>query len=302
MSLRSIPRAKTALPSPLLGNEGERDHSLVLMRVVMPLFEFQIDPDSLEFVFSDGRLSIRRFDDDKHLSDLDIFSKQDRRDIEQERWAIVAEGDDLSGYETDISMLLMTFQLLSNRITPFIKFRLSEDHGLARRMNDTAMHIRLRGYLYQTYSFKDFPHIDAVYMMLRKAEQTSVRLKNAFYFLYRAFHSYQWVDSFLFYMNALEALFSLDTKGPATKTICERASKLLKAPKKWSEKTIEDLYGVRSRIAHGRLEARPNSITNLRLLKKMERLTKLCFRKLIDRNSFQHFTTASARDRFMAAL
>lgn len=268
----------------------------------MPLFEFQIDSNSSEFAFSDGRLSIRRFDEDKHLSDRDIFSKQDCNDIEQERWAIVAEGGDLSGYETDVTMLLMTFQILSNRITPFIKFRLSDDNDLVRRMNDTAMHVRLRGYLYQTYSFKDFPRIDAVYMMLRKAEHTSVRLKNAFYFLYRAFHSYPWIDSFLFYMNALEALFSLDAKGPATKTICERVSKLLKAPKTWSEKTIGDLYGVRSRISHGRLEARPNSIANLRLLKKMERLTKLCFRKLIAGNLFQHFATVSARDRFMATL
>ena len=272
------------------------------MRAVMPLFEFRIRSDIAEFVFSDRRLSIRRFVEAKHLSDRKLFSEQDRRFIEHEDWAIVAEADDLSGYELDVNMLLMAFRILGNRITPIIKYRLSDDDALVGRLDETESHNHVDGLLYQTYSAKDFPRIDAVFTMLLKAERTSVRLKNAFYFLYRAFHSYHWIDSFLFYMNALEALFSLDTKGPATKTICQRASKLLKAPKKWSEKAIDDLYDVRSRIGHGRLEARPNSVANLRLLKKMERLTKLCFRKLIARNSFQHFTTVSARDQFMATL
>ena len=272
------------------------------MRVVMPLFDFQITLNSAEFVFSDGRLAIRRFNEAEHLSDRDLFSKCDRDYIKQEDWAIVAESDALKGYELDVNMLLMTFRILSNRITPIIKYRLSDDDDLCSRIAEMQTRNSLGSRLYQVYSVQEFRRIDAIYMMLRKAEHTSVRLKNAFYFLYRAFHSYHWLDAFPFYMSALEALFSLDTKGPATKTICERVSKLLKAPKKWSEKTIGDLYDVRSRITHGRLEARTSSTANLRLLKRMERLTKLCFRKLIAKNSFQHFATDSSREQFMKML
>ena len=268
----------------------------------MPLFEFQIKPNSPEFVFSDGRLAIQRFNDAEQLSDREIFSTRDRDCMKYARCAIVAEADNLNSYELDVNMLLMAFRLLSSRITPSIRYRLSDNIDLVRRMDEREIHVRLRGYLYQTYSVEDLPRIDAVYMMLLKAEHTSVRLKNAFYFLYRAFHSYHWLDSFSFYMSTLEALFSLDTKGPATKTICERVSKLLKAPKKWSEKTIGDLYDVRSRITHGRLEARPSSTANLRLLKRMERLTKLCFRKLIVKKAFDHFATDVSRERFMKML
>lgn len=273
------------------------------MRVVMPLFQFQLpNPRQSEFAFSDRRLAVRRFNEAGQLSDREIFSEQDRKCIDQARWALVAEADDLNQYERDVNMLLMTFRILGNRLTPIIKYRLSDDDALCSRLEETEMHIRLSGYLYQTYSSEDFLRIDKVYMMLCQAEHTSVRLKNAFYSLYRAFNSYHWVDSYLFYMIALEALFSLDNKGPATQTICERVSKLLKSPKKWSPQKIGDLYDVRSRIAHGKLEARPKSIANLRLLKKMERLTKLCFRKLIAKKSFSHYATPSLRDKFMARL
>ncbi len=275
----------------------------VAMRVVMPLFQFQLtNPHQPEFVFSDERLAIRRFNEAEHLSDREIFSKRDRAYIDQARWALVVEANDLSQYKLDVNMLLMTFRILGDHLTPTIKYRLFDDDDLCDRLEETEMHIRLPGYKYEVYSSEDFPRIDEVYMMLRQAEHSCVRLKNAFYSLYRAFNSYHWIDSYLFYMMTLEALFSLDNKGPATQTICDRVSKLLKSPKKWSPQRIRDLYDVRSRIAHGRLEARPKSIANLRLLKKMERLIKLCFRKLIAKKSFPHFATPSLRDHFLAQL
>lgn len=272
------------------------------MRVVIPLFQFQYF-DQQDFAFSDRRLSIRHFHDEKDLAGHDIFSKRDRHYMEQQaHTALVAESDDLSGYESDVSLLLMTFRILSDRLTPLIKYRLSNNIDLCRRLEETEMHIRLPDYRYEVYSVQDFPRIDAVYMMLRHVEHTSVRLQNAFFFVYRAFNSFHWIDSFLFHMNALEAIFSKDTKGGATKTICRRVSALLDDPATWNEQTIADLYNVRSCITHGNIEARPDPSDNLRLLEKMERLTKLCFRKLIDLDAFERLAITSSRNQFMAEL
>jgi hypothetical protein len=41
---------------------------------------------------------------------------------------------------------------------------------------------------------------------------------------------------------------------------------------------------------------------NLHLAEKMERLTKLCFRKLIELNVLQHFATPASRDSFLQSV
>jgi Apea-like HEPN len=271
------------------------------MRVVMPLFSFQYFEKAC-FAFSDARLSIQSFVYPTELADRDIFSKRDHDYMGQSRNALVAESYDLRGYEADASLLLMAFRLSSNYLTPIIKYRLSEDDDLCQRLEDTEMHVRLPGYQYETYSVQDFPLIDTAYITLRHAEHTSARLKNAFFFLYRAFNSIHWIDSFLFHMNALEAIFSNDTKGGATKTICRRVSALVDEPTTWNERTVADLYDVRSRITHGNIEASQDPTDNLRLLENLERLTKLCFRKLIAADAFKCLETIQSRNRFMKQL
>jgi Apea-like HEPN len=272
------------------------------MRVMMPLFNFQYF-DEADFAFSDGRFSIRRFVAAQHAIEQDIFSKRDRYYMgQQAHKALVAESPNLIGYESDVSLLLMAFRLLSDHRTPIIKYKLSDDDNLCGRIEETEMHILLPGYRYEVYSVQDFPRIDGVYMMFRNAERTSVRLKNAFFFVYRAFNSFHWIDAFLFHMTALEAIFSKDSKGGATKTICQRVSALLNDPATWNDQVIADLYDVRSRITHGNIEASHDPSDNLRLLEKMELLTKLCFRKLISLDAFESFMTTSSRDQFMEQL
>lgn len=271
------------------------------MRVVMPLFDFQYHDDE-DFAFSDGRLSIRSFHNAEPLYEREIFSKQDRDYMGQASKALVAEYPTLDNYKADVSLLLVSFRILGDHRAPFIKYRLSENEDFCSRLEETQTHIPLPERLYNVYSSKDFPSIDAAYMTLRQAEPISVRLKNALFFIYRAFNSYHWIDSFLFHMNALEALFSRDEGGSATRDICTHVSGLLNEPSTWSYQTIKDLYGIRSQITHGRFEANYEPMDNLRRLEKMECLTKACFRDLIAQNAFQHFATPDARTRFLTQL
>jgi hypothetical protein len=120
------------------------------MRVVIPLFNFQYY-DAQDFAFSDGRLSIRHFDSWGVMPERDIFSTQDRAYIGYENKALVAEAVNLEGYKLDSSLVLIAFRFLAedNRITPIVKYRLSEDESLCSRIEDAEMHIRLPGYLYQ---------------------------------------------------------------------------------------------------------------------------------------------------------
>ena len=273
------------------------------MRVVMPLFQFQYHGLD-EFVFSDGQLLLRNFNHTHHDINLPIFSEQDREYIKLEKHALVAESDCLKEleYRQNVNLVLMAFRILGDDLTPFIKYRLSENVDFCSRLDETETHIFLPEHLYEVYSIADFPRIDKAYMMLRNAEKISTRLKNALFFLYKAFFSVHWIDSFLFHMNALEALFSLDDKRAATKAMKRRASALLGDPKNWDEAAIEQLYDTRSAIAHGRIVASANSTENLKLAAKMERLTKLCFRKLIELDAFNHFSTPTNREKFLGSV
>jgi hypothetical protein len=150
------------------------------MRVVMPLFGFQYSEDHA-FSFSDGRLSIRKFEDTSNLANREIFSEQDRQYMAQARKALVADSNDIRGYDLDANLLLMAFRVLSDHLTPFIKYRLSDDESLCSRILDVETHILLQGYRYESYTIQDFPQVDAVYMAFRQAEHVSLRLKNAFW-------------------------------------------------------------------------------------------------------------------------
>jgi hypothetical protein len=271
-----------------------------MARVILPLFNFQYS-DRDDFAFSDGRLSIRQFNTWSTLPDREIFSQRDRDSIGAVNKALVAEASDLSGYALDATLLLITFRLLAqeNRITPIIKYRLSDVSEYCSRIDDTEKHIQLPGYLFQVYSPADFPEIDRIFVLLRSVERTSQRLKNALYFIYRAFNSAHWIDAFLFYMGALEALFSLDRKGPARTTICGRAAGLLNDPN-WSFHEIEELYDIRSRIAHGRLEAGRDSTENLQLTARMEVLVKRCMRRLVEIDALKHYSEESTRTKFLS--
>lgn len=279
------------------------------MRVVMPLFDFKHSTTAQfrDFAFSDGQLSLRRFDHREHRIDSRIFSKWDRSCIHQERHALVAEASTLDedSYKQDVNLLLMAFRILGDGITPTIMYRLYEDPDLCVRLDGTESHILLPDTRWQVYSPADFPKIDDAFTMLRDARRNSPRLKNAFWFLYKASYSVHWIDSFLFHMNALEALFSLDDKRSATKAIKCRTSRLISDPAdptKWDEATIGALYETRSAIAHGRIVASSNATENLQLAKKMERVTKLCFRKLIELDAFRHFSTEASRAKLLGPV
>lgn len=277
------------------------------MRVIHPLFDFQYH-DAEDFEFSNGgfsnvRFSIRHYGDWSGLYDGEIFSQRDRDYIKRESKALVAEGVELDGFEREVSLLLIAFRILAegNKITPIIKYRLSEDESLRSRIEETEMHIRLLDPLWQTYVLSDFPQIDRTFKTLQSAEAGSDRLKNAFYFLYRAFNSYQWIDAFMFYMGVIESLFSCDQKGPASEPVCRRTTNLLNDPDCPYEK-VRDLYDVRSRIIHGRLEARTNSHANLRLTADMEVLVKRCLRLLVEMDALHHYTDQTARNTFLGTL
>jgi hypothetical protein len=273
---------------------------LNIKEVIMPLFDLAYS-DNLDFAFSDGRLFISQFD----ASEMDIsyFSGYDQAGIREEKWALIARSDNLEGYELDVNLLLMTFRIMSNDISPCIIFRISpDDPSLYAKLNEILCQIRTEGHRFEQYSQQNLRSIDESYSKLREAESISTRINNAVYFLYLAFHTVHWIQSFMFYMNTLEALFSNDEPRGATRAITQRIPHFLDSSEICTVDDMCSLYDVRSRITHGNIVANEDPKENLKVLKKLERTVIYTFRKLISENGFQNFRNSSDRARFMSSL
>lgn len=266
------------------------------MRVVMPLFEFNYMDD--EFEFSDQRFSIRRFDPPADLHEAGILSREDVAGIRHAQWALVADVAEDKKYEEDVSLLLMAFRILATDLSPVIRYRLHEKIQNSVRLTEIQAFTHIETRSPEAYDVQKLTLVNQAYSVLLAADVVSTRVSNAFYFLYSSFHSTHWIHAFVFMMSALESLFSKDQPGAATRTICERVAGLLSDPEITSD-ILNQLYAIRSRIVHGDLEAHENPNDNLDDLVRLERITIMCFRRMIDQRSFDHYATPWQRDTYL---
>ena len=139
----------------------------------MPLFQFKYLGED-EYRFSDTRFSIRDFDARTDVPDYEIFSRLDRQYMEMEQWALVAEGDELNTYKQDGSLLLMAFRLLSDGLSPIIKYRITDDLATCSILTEVLTH-NITPIRYHVYRKADLIAVDKAYSILLAADKVSVR-------------------------------------------------------------------------------------------------------------------------------
>jgi hypothetical protein len=265
----------------------------------MPLFQFHMftEPD---FCLGAG-FSIARFDFDNSLR-INIFSEQDVEHMRRAKWALVYEGDDIDSYRTKSNLVLMAFRLFSLKYPPFIKYRLCADPGESARINQSMTYNYAVPREHEPYELGDLEAIRLAFRHLQRMDALSNRTHNATYFLFRAFHSDKWIDSFLLMTSALESLFSKDAPGGATEAIATRVASLLNSADRCTKKDVEDLYDLRSAMTHGRILASDDPGINLAKLEHLEYVTNASFRKLIESNRYMCYSAKEQRDAFMGTL
>ena len=272
------------------------------MRIVMPLFQFGY-LNSEPFIFSLNTLRIDEFNAQEEIPDIELFSKHDIEHMDLESWAIVFEGDDTIGYKTLANLLLLSFRLLSNGKPPFIKYRLcKEDIKECYRLTFTMTYIHEYENKRLAYTKEDLKIIDQGFKALEEMDGISTRCHNALYFLVLAFHTIHWILSFMLLMNTLEAIFSKDKSGGATKTICTRVSSFLDEKPRCEYNDIDHLYNIRSRIVHGNIAASEEPGENLKELYHLQYVVIECMKKIINEKIYLKFKNKTSRDSFLNKL
>jgi Apea-like HEPN len=285
-----------------------------MKKYILPLYNFPgFEMDC--FNFSTCPFSIRRSNFDMNLSESLSLSTVDRVHIRDAEWALIIDSetysidnnDPLNGQvQNDVNLLILAFRLLRLGPCPLIKHLIPQDQGeesivFYDTIQGNSQGLQIDG----TYDSSKLLKIDAAYGILKNAdsEVKYSRAHNAIYFAYLATHTTHWIQSFVFWMSALEALFSKDSPGGATRTIKRRVSAYIGDPNIATEKDVENIYEIRSRIVHGDICASKNTPEeNLKILWMVEKIACACFSKLIGNNDFIHYSKAHDRNSFVRKL
>lgn len=240
------------------------------------------------------------------------LSRVDRVHISDAEWALIINGntyakdnqDPLNGQvQNDVNLLILAFRLLRLGPWPLIKHLIPQNVGEEPIVfYDTMQRNSHEGPKTGTYDKEKLLGIDSAYGILKKAdsEKKYARAHNAIYFAYLATHTIHWIQSFVFWMSALEALFSKDSRGGATSTIKRRVSAYIGDPNIVTQDDVEMIYDIRSRIVHGDICASQNTPEeNLQMLWMIETIACACFSKLIVSHDFSHYANKIDRNLFV---
>jgi hypothetical protein len=140
------------------------------------------------------------------------------------------------------------------------------------------------------------------FIVLNEMDNVSSRCHNVLYFLYLAFNTIHWIESFMFQMNALEAIFSKDELGGVTKTICRRVSSFLGSREGAKYEDIDQLYAIRSDIVHGRIVASEKPLENLKQLHRLQSVSLWCMEKILNDKIYLKFKEKKERNAYLATL
>ncbi len=272
------------------------------MRIVMPLFQFEYS-GSAPFHFTGNQLSIAEFNANEEIPKTDLFSKRDVHYMGLESWALVFDHDDYVGYRIKVNLLLLSFRIFSQGKPPFIKYRLcKEDIIQCSRLSSPMTYIHEFEKDLLPYSKNDLELIDQGFKALVEMGAVSHRCHNARYFMYLAFHTTHWIESFMFLMTTLEAIFSKDERGGATETICTRVSSFLESKPRCEYTDISNLYDIRSRIVHGNIIAKKDPGEYLKDLHHLQYVVLECTKKLLNERKYQEFKDKLSRDSYLNTL
>ncbi len=268
----------------------------------MPLFEFGY-LGKREFPFSGNQLSIEKFDPSQDIPDIDLFSKYDIDHMGLESWALVFDHEDTATFKTKVNLLLLSFRVFSQGKPPFIKYRLcAEDIRKCSRLTSTMTYIHEFENSRRAYTEEDLTIIDNGFVALTEMDAVSPRCHNALYFLFLAYTTIHWIESFMFQMNTLEAIFSKDEPGGATKTICRRVSSFLGSREGAKYEDIAQLYATRSDIVHGRIVAYEEPLGNLKQLHRLQSVSLWCMKKILNDKIYLNFKEREKRNAYLTAL
>jgi Apea-like HEPN len=289
------------------------------MKIIIPLYDFNYFGNGYKFkngIYSIGKMK------KAYLKGLPfLFSRQDIYHIKEAHWCLVVSDysitpQDRKGYIANSEILMLAFKIFINAGT-FVKFRICpEDSFLNAKLNQPMMYSHKllankmpNGVVRKmarklALNDRDFRVVDECFPCLLDMWDISNRTRNALQYALSGYRSRFWQESFLFYMIALEALFSSDENAGMTRTICTRVSKYLKGIEHSTYEDVNSLYNLRSQIVHGkiRIDGAGGWDKNIKATAHAEYLLACSIGKLVKSEDYRRYSKASEIQSYLGHL
>lgn len=287
------------------------------MKFVMPLHSLYYNGSS-PYEFADGIHSIRRFSRFRAGPISYFFSRHERFNMSDCRWALVVDSPEMNtrNYKKflgNTESIVLSFKVFCNAGL-FVKYRICADDPLRHIRNNNAMmywhelsdrhnrpDIIKRTHRRRWLNLDDFHQVDETHGRLTDMWHLSNRTHNAIDFAMNGYRSYLWRNSFLYYIFALEALFSSNQRRGMTATIARRVSNFLNNAEFCTDEDVRRLYDARSTIVHGKLprDGLGGWDPNILATAQAEYIVVQVMRRLVENDTFRNYAKPNTTHRFL---
>lgn len=234
-------------------------------------------------------IALKRFNDHINWDDFesDVLSKLDRDYLKQSQWYFEfnCENEKEDDYKLKLNLFLLAIRIVlqSDLSIKYIICK-SAPHLSTRYTDDWKYAIASDKENNDTREFNKSNLIEAVriYDRLKEFNVLSPRTSHAVNFLFLGYTSSYWMESYMLFMTALEALISPDNIGAIVSEVTNRLVKLIDDVSICSKSKFDKIYSLRSDIIHGRVLIDLNLSKELPRLQQLQIITLTSFKKILE--------------------
>lgn len=152
------------------------------------------------------------------------------------------------------------------------------------------------------FRIQDIKIVDEDFKKLIELYEVSYRTRHAIEFLYLGFTEYYALASFILFMTALESFYLPYAWVQITQTLKSRVPKLINDDSIVTEDLIQDLYSLRSDIAHGKIKTDLDMIEFLPKTNQFKLILLATIRTIFNNNLIDKYSTEELKEDFFNTI
>lgn len=252
---------------------------------------------------------LKKFDKYADWSSLqiEVFSFLDYEKLHYPMWAFEfqCEKEEEETYKQKLNLLLLAFRIIKYsdlsmkyiicKNVPHFSSKYSDywKYAIANKYSKTE---------FEDINKDDLDEIIRIYKQLQRFFKVSHRTSHAVNFLFLAYTSYYWMESFMLFMTALETLVSPDKKDKIVSEVTDRVVGLINDKEICSKTKFGKIYELRSDIIHGKILVNLDFDKELIKLQQLQKIVLQTFKVLLEKDFIIIYKDEESKELFYNRL
>lgn len=258
---------------------------------------------------SEYNIVLKRFIEFVNWESLDIYvlSKYDIEYLHQAEWffEFKCNKDKEEDYKLKLNLFLLAARIVL-KIDLSIKYILCKDAPrLSTKYSDDWKYAIAEKNVKrerQEINSLDLDKVVIAYNRLQEFFNVSPRTAHSVNFLFLAYTSYYWMESYMLLMTALETLVSPDEREAIVGPVTKRVVLLINDKKICSKTKFGKIYELRSDIIHGKVLVDIKFENELPRLQQLQKITLAVYNKLLNEDYRSIYMTENNKEKYYSEL